>query len=130
MWGHYCNMLLIIIPLNSNMIFSFILLFLATKWTNRNQFFYFWTHFIKCFDRDEYHDELYLTDEPPGVPREVTSAWQTVKHAHSCNLSIISKLQNWIVDLQSKLIEGQMVNFTKQTKILILFETLLANEAM
>ena len=38
-------------------IFLFMLLFFATRWTNRNQFFfYFWTCFITAFERDEYHE--------------------------------------------------------------------------
>ena len=38
-------------------IFSFILLFLATQWTNRSQVFsYFWTCFNTAFKHDEYHE--------------------------------------------------------------------------
>ena len=35
--------------------FLFILLF-CTRWTNRNQPFYFWACFITAFKRDEYHE--------------------------------------------------------------------------
>ena len=86
-----------------NMIFSFILLFFATQCTNKNQgfFCFFWACFIKCFERDEYHElAIFLWWATSSKCR------QSVKHAYFCNLFNISKPKNSMVDLQSKFMQG------------------------